>query len=214
MRINNTLKFIRLYEVFKSYTMIPRKVFLGNLELVKQFESIEGCVVECGVWRGGMISAIAKVLGDNRKYYLFDSFEGLPSARKIDGESALRWQRDKESPLYFNNCKTEEKYAREAMALSGTKNYKIIEGWFSKTLPKSKFHHNIAILRLDSDWYEPTMECLVALYDDVVSGGVIIIDDYYAWDGCAKAVHRFLAMKRDVSKLYQNQEGICYILKD
>lgn len=211
--IINTLEFIRLYEVFKNYTMIPKKVFLGNLELVQQFRSIEGCVVECGVWRGGMISAISKILGDKRKYYLFDSFEGLPSARKIDGESALRWQRDKNSLLYFNNCKVEEKYAREAMALSGVNNYKIIKGWFSKTLQNVKFNHNIAILRLDADWYEPTMECLVALYDHVVRGGIVIIDDYYTWDGCSKAVHKFLTMKGDASRLYQSQNGVCYILK-
>jgi O-methyltransferase len=193
--------------------MIPKNVFIGNLELVQQFKSVEGCVVECGVWRGGMISAMAKLLGNKRKYYLFDSFEGLPPAGKIDGESALRWQKDKNSPLYFNNCRAEEKYAQEAMTLSGVKNYKIIRGWFFKTLPENKFNHNIAILRLDADWYKPTMECLTALYNHVVKGGIIIVDDYYTWDGCARAVHEFILKKEDAPRLYQSQKGVCYILK-
>jgi hypothetical protein len=213
MELIDNLKFIRLYDIFKGYTMMPKDVFVGNLKLIQQFRFVEGCVVECGVWRGGMISAMAKVLGDKRKYYLFDSFEGLPSAKKIDGKSALEWQKNKDSPLYFDNCRAEERYAREAMVLSGVRNYQIVRGWFSKSLLKMRFNHNIAVLRLDADWYDPTMKCLVALYDHIVRGGIIIIDDYYTWEGCSKAVHKFLTIKKGASRLYQSKNGICYILK-
>ncbi len=211
--IVNNLRLFLLYSKLKDYTMISRNIFVGNLKLVQRFKTVPGVVVECGVWRGGMISAIAKIMGNKRKYYLFDSFEGLPPAQKIDGTSAIKWQRSKNSPLYFNNCKTEEKYAREAMVLSNVKNYKIIKGWFSESLQKINFDHNIAILRLDADWYKSTMECLAALYDHVVKDGVIIIDDYYIWDGCSNAVHKFLAMKKDSSRLFQTKDGISYILK-
>src|ERR1041384_2429634 len=76
----------------KDYTMIPFLVYLDNLALARQVSALEGDIVECGVWRGGMIAGISRVLGNARKYWLFDSFEGLPPAQHTDGEAALKWQ--------------------------------------------------------------------------------------------------------------------------
>jgi hypothetical protein len=84
----------RLYEKYSSYTMIPKNTFIENLKLCRNLSTIHGCVVECGVWRGGMIASIAEILGKDRNYYLFDSFEGLPEAKEIDGKDALAWQRN------------------------------------------------------------------------------------------------------------------------
>ena len=91
-------------------------MYVANLCIVRALQSVPGCVVECGVWRGGMIAGIAEVLGPEREYILFDSFEGLPPAKEIDGEAALAWQSDKSSPLYHDNCAAEQKFAAEAMA--------------------------------------------------------------------------------------------------
>ena len=99
------------------------------------------------------------------------------------------------------------------MKISGVKNYKIIKGWFSDTLPKSNFEKKIAILRLDADWYESTMTCFENLYKNVERGGLIIIDDYYTWDGCAMAVHEFITKQKDNSRLFQSGDGVCYIVK-
>ena len=104
-------KLLFIHEIFKDYTMIPKETYIQNLSLIEKFKDLEGCIVECGTWRGGMIGGIAALLGDKRNYFLFDSFEGLPKAKQIDGESANNWQNDVDSPYYFNNCKAEISFA-------------------------------------------------------------------------------------------------------
>lgn len=203
------------YEDFSSFTMIPRQVFIDNLALVEQTkESLPaGCVVECGVWRGGMIAAISTILGKTYRYFLFDSFEGLPQAKEIDGVDALKWQADTESNWYFDNCRAEESFAESAMAKAGTPDYRLIRGWFSDTLPGFSFGEKISVLRLDGDWYESTMDCLVNLYPLVAEKGLIIIDDYYAWEGCARAVHDYLSTNSLSARIHQFNNSICYLIK-
>jgi len=162
----------RIYIKFKNYTMNPKKFYLYNLELVNQFKNIEGDIVECGVWRGGMIAGIATLLGKSRNYFLYDSFEGLPPAKEIDGKAAIDWQKDKASPAYFDNCKAEISFAQEAMNMTHVQ-YQCVKGWFDETLPNNS-HEKIAILRLDGDWYDSTMTCLKYLFPKVVKGGLII----------------------------------------
>jgi O-methyltransferase len=194
--------------------MVPEVLFIDNLQLCQRFSSVRGCVVECGVWRGGMIAAIAHLLGAERDYYLFDSFEGLPQAQDIDGQSAQKWQRDTTSPAYLDNCRTESDFADRAMQLSGAKHYRLVKGWFSDTLPSFKPAEPIAIMRLDADWYSSTLECLENLYRYVAQGGLLIIDDYHTWDGCAKAVHDFLSNHKLSDRVHQSSAGIAYIVKN
>jgi hypothetical protein len=193
--------------------MIPKHLFLENLNIIERFREIDGAVVECGVWRGGMIAAIAERLGGRRSYYLFDSFEGLPEVKEIDGDNAKVWQENKNSPFYFDNCKAEELYATKAMSMAGATDYQIIKGWFSETLPLFDKSVKIFILRLDGDWYESTIQCLEGLYAQVVPGGLIIIDDYLVWDGCSKAVHEFLSKNKSAEKIFTSKMGVCYIIK-
>jgi len=183
--------------------MVSPKEYIECLSLVSQFKKIDGCVIECGVWRGGMSAGIADVLGKDRKYYLFDSFEGLPEAKEIDGKSAIDWQKDVKSPGYYDNCKAEMNWAENAMKMSGAKNFELVKGWFNETIPSYKLNEPIAILRLDGDWYESTMTCLEGFFDKVVKGGVIIIDDYYVWDGCAKALHDFLSKHQKSERIFE-----------
>lgn len=203
----------RLYHKYKEFTMIPEDIFVGNLSLCEKFKNVEGCVAECGVWKGGMIAAVAEFLGNDRNYFLFDSFEGLPEAKEIDGSAAVAWQADKESPYYFDNCRADATFAERAMQMSGARSYRVIKGWFSASLPNFRFDEAIAILRLDSDWYASTMDCLDNLYGKVSKGGLIIIDDYYAWDGCSRAVHDFLSKNKIPARIRQSESGICYIIK-
>jgi hypothetical protein len=93
-----TRKLRLIYKKYRDFTMIPEGGFVQNLRLVESVRHISGCVVECGVWRGGMSAAMALLLGPDRTYYLFDSFEGLPPAKAIDGEAANHWQCDSEDP--------------------------------------------------------------------------------------------------------------------
>lgn len=203
----------KIYRKYSSYTMIPKYTFIENLRLCRKIENIYGCIVECGVWRGGMIASIAEMLGNDRSYYLFDSFEGLPSAQKIDGRDALVWQNNKYGEDYFDNCKAEEAYAYEAMKMADVSSYELIKGWFSDTVAHFEFDEPIALLRLDGDWYDSTMQCIEALYPKVAQGGVIIVDDYYVWDGCSRAIHDYLSLNKLPCKIRQIQNN-CYIIKN
>jgi O-methyltransferase len=195
--------------------MTPRDIFVQNLLLANKFKDVKGCVVECGTWKGGMVAGIAKMLNQpERNYYLFDSYEGLPDAVELDGKQAQAFATDPAMIAQYDNCKADIEFAREAMKLSGAKNVQIIKGWFNETLPNFPKNEKIAILRLDGDWYESTLECLNLLFDKVADEGVIIIDDYYAWEGCAKAVHDFLSSRKSAVRVRQFQNTVCYLQKD
>lgn len=210
-------EYLRLSKIYKndfrSYTMIPELMYIDNLRLAEKIKPIEGDIVECGVWKGGMIAGIARVLGNNRTYHLFDSFEGLPQAKENDGKAAMEWQQKKEDKNYFDNCRADEQYAEEAMKKSGCLQYFLHKGWFHSTLPEYK-NQRIALLRLDGDWYESTRICLEQLYPQVADNGIIIIDDYHFWDGCTKAVHEYLYKNNLSDRICTTENGVAYIIKN
>lgn len=198
------------YHKFRSFTMVPEPDYLANLELVAAYGHLVGDVVECGTWKGGMIAGMAQILGPERHYHLFDSFEGLPPAADIDGKAALNWQRDTGSSYYFNNCRADEAAAISAMELSGARHFRTVKGWFADTLRRDDLPSRIAILRLDSDWYASTLEILEALFERVVDRGLIIVDDYYAWDGCSRATHDYLSSRQATERI-RSHKGVAYL---
>lgn len=202
-------KYSALYETYKAFTRVERHVFVANLRLVDKFRHVDGCVIECGVWRGGMMAAIASLLGSDRAYFLFDSFEGLPRAEAVDGASATEWQANNR----IDNCRTERSFAEEAMRRSGVPAWSIVQGWFEETLLNFDTGGPIAILRLDADWYSSTAECLNHLYERVVIGGLIIFDDYYTWDGSSRALHAFLSTNVSRDRIREEGPGVAYIVK-
>jgi O-methyltransferase len=89
----------------------------------------------------------------------------------------------------------------------------IYKGWFEETLGKYP-GAEIAVLRLDGDWYESTMTCLDQLFPYVSFGGIVLLDDYDAWDGCALATHDFLSKNKSRSRLFRTPLTIiAYIQK-
>jgi O-methyltransferase len=200
-----------IYAKYAEYTMIPKSSYINNLMLIEAHRHVSGCVVECGVWRGGMIAGAAELLGPDREYILFDSFEGLPPAREIDGPAALKWQADSTSPHYFDNCAAPSGSAAQAMRLAGARNVSVHAGWFQDTLPGYVPPARIAILRLDGDWYDSTTVCLEALLPHLATGGVVIIDDYNAWDGCRRAVHDYISKQQSLTQLLQWRDDVTYI---
>jgi O-methyltransferase len=204
------VQYLRLYGKYREFTMAPGKYFWRNLLIVDEHRHVEGCVVECGVWRGGMSAGIAEVLGPEREYFLFDSFEGLPPAKTIDGEKAKAWQQDTQSPSYYDNCRAPVDFAERAMRLATVPKYTIVKGWFEKTVPEFVPPCPIAVLRLDGDWYESTMVVLEALFKYMAPDGIVIVDDYYAWDGCSRAVHDFLSRHQLTARVTQRY-GVCVL---
>jgi O-methyltransferase len=143
---------------------------------------------------------------------LFDSFEGLPEVKEIDGPDAQIWQSNTNGIDYFDNCKADINDARTAMIRSGAKQYTINKGWFNETLKTFSFPEGIAILRLDADWYDSTMDCLVNLFPRINKGGILILDDYYTWEGCSKAIHDYLSTHKLPYRIH-SVHGICYLIK-
>lgn len=201
-----------LHKRYAGFTMVPAPAFAHNLDVCRARAPASGCIVECGVWRGGMSAAMADTL-PGRRHYLFDSFEGLPPAREEDdGAAAIAWQKDTQSPFYYDNCSAERGFAERAMAQSRARETILMPGWFADTLADFTPAEPIAVLRLDGDWYDSTMQCLTGLYRHVMPGGLILIDDYYFWDGCARAVHDFLSTHKLTDRLEQ-RPGLCFWVK-
>jgi O-methyltransferase len=205
-------RYAEIYDRFRDSTMVPESWFHDNLALAETIRPIAGCVVECGVWRGGMSAALATLLGPGRHCYLFDSFQGLPPAREIDGQSAIDWQQDTGGAHFYNNCAAPQQAAAAAMARSGTASFTIVPGWFADTLPGFDFKEPIALLRLDGDWYDSTMTCLEACYDKLADGAITILDDYTTWDGCSRAVHDFFSRRKATERIRTRGE-VAYFIK-
>ena len=181
-----------------------------------------GAFVELGVARGGCAALLAKqAFADpdlRRSMWLFDSFEGLPDPTADDLDPARgSGTGDHVTPLARGSClgTIEDvqwllferfKLPRERVTL--------VKGWFQDTLPvHAKRIGPIALLRIDGDWYESTKVCLDHLYDEVVVGGAVIVDDYESCFGCAKAVDEFLGRRQIVVDLHLDGRGGCYFVK-
>lgn len=210
VRSSRAVSFLRLHRKYRDFTMAPPGVFWRNMLVADAHRHVQGCVVECGVWRGGMSAGLAEVLGPQRDYFLFDSFEGLPPVTELDGERAKEWQQDVESETYYDNCRAPIEFAERAMRISGVPRFKLVKGWFEETLPQFVPPAPIAILRIDGDWYESTLTALDSLFKHLAPNGIVIVDDYYAWDGCSRAVHDFLSRTKSTVRITQ-QHGICVL---
>lgn len=202
-------RYLQIYGRYRQFTRIPQESYVANLEVVEREVRVPGSVVECGVWRGGMCAGMADILGPGRSYYLFDSFEGLPDAQSIDGQTAVEWQ----TKNSVDNCRTEPQYAEQAMESSAAHQYRVIKGWFNESL--ADFHPDapIAVLRLDADWYSSTAECLNYLYPLVPKGGLVILDDYFSWDGCSRAVHDFFSKNALCERIISVDRMLAYFVK-
>jgi len=201
---------------YRDATMVGKVMFLENLTIAKRTlrkpNLVDGAVVECGTWKGGMAAALMEIGGSQRRYYFFDSFEGLPPAGDMDGEAARRYQSAKDSK--YNNCTAsiDEFKATITRTDLPIEKVKIYKGWFNQTF--SDFDPPpVAVLRLDADWYSSTMTCLTKFWDAVIPGGLIIIDDYGTWEGCTKAVHEFLSMRKATEPIRQTPAGVTFIEK-
>lgn len=209
--LNDLLRPDKLILFFKvlPYTMVSYERLSNAYELAEKAEKegVKGAFVECGVWKGGTIGVMAYSAAkarSSRQIWLFDSFEGLPEPTKQDGETAIIYSSDRKSGslVSIGRCvgllEDVKRLFVSILHLKGD-NIQIEKGWFQDTLPEAKERVGpIAILRLDADWYESTKCILENLYENVVSGGYVIIDDYGHWEGCKKAVDEFFE-KRNVS---------------
>lgn len=160
-------------------------------EIVK--DDVPGDFIETGVWRGGsciFARACLKAYGDkNRRVWVADSFKGLPppSEEKYPADSGdVHFTYDQ---LAISQDQVKENFRKYGML---DDRVKFLEGWFKDTLPGAPIDE-LAVMRLDGDMYESTMDALTALYPKLSIGGFAIIDDYLWHEPCARAVEEYRA---------------------
>jgi hypothetical protein len=194
---------IEIYEKVKPYTMTSSARVFALCEAVKYIhdKNIEGDIVECGVWKGGSMMAVAETLlrsGDSsRNLYLFDTFEGMspPTHKDVDFWGKTAESLLERSDVMIENsvwCRATLEMVKSAIYSVGYPSEKIhfCKGMVEQTVPLSA-PDKIALLRLDTDWYESTKHEMEHLFPRLSKGGVLIIDDYGHWQGARKAVDEF-----------------------
>jgi O-methyltransferase len=192
---------IRRYAPF-TMTGIERQWALIKAVQYVNANKIAGDVVECGVWRGGNVM-LAKELCRGasiaRKFYLFDTFTGMSPPTAADITSAGADAR----PTYQERARGDHvdwDYAsiddvRGNFTRMGLLDEHVIfvRGKVEDTLASTKLPNRIALLRLDTDFYESTLAELSVLYPRLVPRGVLIVDDYGHWRGARRAVDEYFA---------------------
>jgi O-methyltransferase len=198
--------FYEIYLKIKEYTIvsIERCYALYNAVRFVEKNNIPGDFVECGVWRGGSCMLMAYTLiscgQTNRRIWLYDTFAGMVKPGENDGiEEKLMWT-EQQTENYKNDwCLAEIQEVENNLKKTNypVSNFNLIKGRVEDTIP-TQCPSSISILRLDTDWYDSTKHELTYLYPHISSKGLLIIDDYGAWEGCKKAVDEYFGQKASI----------------
>jgi hypothetical protein len=199
-----------LVERVRPYTMTSVERILAVADAVDYVvrRGVPGALAECGVWRGGMALAMIHTLQRrgvlDRDVYLYDTFEGMtePSAEDtspFDAPALETWREAKAAgrtpwEWYFRPDLFSLEGVREVVHATGypRERLHLVQGPVQETIPDAA-PERLAVLRLDTDWYESTRHELVHLYPRLAPGGVLIVDDYGHWNGCRRAVDEYFA---------------------
>lgn len=194
----------QIWDAVKDRTMTgPFRVYslISSVEYVEK-HGIAGAIVECGVWRGGSAMAAAMTLAQHgnplRDIYLYDTFGGMTPPSDIDvgfngvpAQQAFEQMGGSAHGSEWCFATLEDVKAGMATTLYPASRIHYIKGNVGDTIPKI-LPTKIAILRLDTDWYDSTLHELQHLYPLLQPGGMLIIDDYGHWQGARKAVDDYL----------------------
>jgi hypothetical protein len=191
-------EFRSLYGMIKPFTMVSEARLWSLFSLAKEVcrEDVPGDFFECGVAAGGSSALLAAVIQRyskrERRLFAFDTFEGMPPPSALDTHQG---QPANETGWGAGTCAAPQNSLLSICRTLGVENLvQPIKGLFADTLPKFR-DRPIALLHMDGDWYRSTLDILENLYDSVVTGGRIQIDDYGHWEGCRRAVHDFAAAR-------------------
>jgi hypothetical protein len=199
---------MEVIERVRSFTMTSPERIAALCEAVRYVEAndIPGAFVECGVWRGGSTMAAALTFERPRAMLLYDTFEGMSTPterdrRASDGKaaSALLATATKSETIW---CAASLEDVTTNIASTGYPMERVtcIRGRVEDTIPAT-LPAQIAILRLDTDWYDSTRHELEHLYPLLAPGGVLIIDDYGYWEGARRAVDEYFGGKLFLSRI-------------
>ncbi|MEP7219097.1 MAG: TylF/MycF/NovP-related O-methyltransferase [Bacteroidota bacterium] len=189
----------------QPYTMTGAERVYALVQAVRYVvvNNIPGAIVECGVWKGGSMMAVAMALVklgvSDRDLYLYDTFEGMTAPGAIDvshqGKKAAEMfegTRIGDDSSDWCNASIEE--VRETLLSTGypAERLHFVKGKVEDTIPEVA-PEAIAILRLDTDWYESTRHELQHLYPRISRGGALVLDDYGHWLGSRQATDEYIA---------------------
>jgi len=198
--IDKDERFKRIYDRCKKFTMTSEERMHALYKSVEYTidAKIPGDFVECGVWKGGSAMLIAYTLLEldvsNRKIWLYDTFEGMTQPTEYDyKEGNNKIHAEDYSKKYY--APLSEVKNNTALTKYPNDNIIFIKGKVEETIPKSK-PFKIALLRLDTDWYESTKHELIHLFPLLSKNGVLIIDDYGSWAGSKKAVDEYFSDRK------------------
>jgi hypothetical protein len=188
----------------RPWTMTSPERIYALIQAVRYVSTngIAGAIVECGVWKGGSMAAVARTLlrqkDTSRDLYLFDTFEGMsePTGNDVDYTGKLANEVMQENSG-FKCADAPLEQVKEVLLATGYPKDKIhfVPGKVEDTVPGSA-PDAISLLRLDTDWYESTKHELVHLFPRLAKAGVIIIDDYGHWRGSRQACDEYFAENR------------------
>lgn len=191
------------YESYAPYTMTTIERMFGLDKAVEYVvrNKIAGSIVETGVWRGGSMMLVAnalKRLGEQRDLWCYDTYEGQPEpdANETDiwgNKSLPSWQRYVVDGKYTGSQAGLEEVKRNILS-TGYPEARLhcIKGMVEDTIP-AQVPDQIALLRLDTDWYQSVAHGFEHLYPRLAPGGVLIIDDYGHQTGARQATDDYLA---------------------
>jgi hypothetical protein len=194
----------------RALTMVPR-VRLDNIQMCIERvlrENVPGDLIEAGVWRGGAAIFMKAVLkaydSERRRVWVADSFEGLPrpnaDLHPVEARAyESKVMRDVYHYFAVGVDEVKNNFERFGLLDDGVK---FLKGWFKDTLASAPIER-LAVVRLDGDYYESTMDCLINLYDKLSPGGYLVVDDYGQddWTYCKQAVDEFRNKRRIVEPI-------------
>jgi O-methyltransferase len=193
---------VHLIERVRPYTVTSPERLAALVSATEHVDRarVPGAIVECGVWRGGSMMAVALALlrrgAHERELYLFDTYAGMTEPTACDVETfatVARSPRASDTWRSINDwCAVGLQEVRANLLSTGYPAARLhfVEGKVEETLPAAA-PERIALLRLDTDWYESTAHELRELYPRLSAGGILLIDDYGHWSGARKAVDEY-----------------------
>jgi O-methyltransferase len=177
-----------------AHSMIGLKRMNNVRDLLSKVieNKVPGDFIETGVWRGGaciFARGICRAYGENnRTIWVADSFEGLPKPNEKKYKADVKDKHYKIDLLAVTLDQVKANFKCYGLL---DEQVKFLKGWFKETLPTAPIE-KLAILRLDGDMYESTMDALVSLYPKVSPGGYVIVDDYHDIQGCKLAINDYM----------------------
>ena len=191
---------IKLISTINDYSVTPliRRWFLIKSIHYVNKNRLKGDIVECGIWKGGNLF-LSKKINDlyniKRKYYGFDTFDGMPPPGKYEDKKWKKIYKTSQLDSFKVSKKDVISFAKNIF--NNISEFRFIEGKVEKTLKdKKNLPKKISLLRLDTDWYDSTKVELNILYPKLIKGGILIIDDYGDMKGAKKAVDEFFKNKK------------------